>query len=1209
MKKVVPPDHEHRRKAIEDRDHNLLLQAGAGSGKTSTLIGRLASLLSEARADLNRIVAITFTEKAAAELKTRLRKLCDERIACARSRADREPWRRHRQAIETAPIGTIHGFCSRLLRANAFTLGLDPFFVVLDESQQKLLAGDTARQFVLERLRGGDFKMRELVGRLGLDNVVGAFTLGIEQRAKLRSDALCTSVDELVARWRVAVGQELHRELRKVQSDPQVRAAADTLRALEPMDPEDALASIRTAVLSELRVALDGEVPLTEAVAAWMAIGALEKPGNSGQAKNWPPNAKSQVAVAIRCLQSAAEPFKKWSDADDQFLLSAATLSAYFHSALPDVLAAYAWAKCEQSAIDFDDQLLLARDLLRDHPEVRLREQQRFDHVLIDEFQDTDPLQREVLWYLCEQGTGATHPNEVRLRPGRLFVVGDAKQSIYAFRGADVTIYNATRREFQANPDCLTLPLTANFRSQPRLVAFYNDLFSRPDVLGPHTDDLPDYAAFYEPLHSVRPDPEPYTDVTFQVAIGESNLPELREQAAWALAEYLRDAVASGSLRVASLNSDGGETWGPAQWRDIMILLPTMSNVAVYERALREYGVPYYVVSGRGYFLRPEIMDVVAILKVLDEPEDTISLARLLRSPAVGVSDEGLFWLTRGHSLSQGLAGEMPEMMNREDSQCARRAAELLGRLRERRHHLPIADLVQEILDAFDLPAVFATRFDGPRACANLRKIVEIARRFEAQEPRRLSAFIEYVETLRLEDAREGEAPAEEEQGNAVIVMTVHKAKGLERPVVVVADLARGGTPQRGEPVIFHDTLGPMLKGELQDGSLKFGPLADAIRADQVDREKAEDRRLLYVALTRARDRLIISTPIQMSKSGNPNRTGVWLECILNAFGDALLGGTRIQNDNGWSAEVLRADMVGRNRRRLESLLSLSADKVRALVSIGTVDAEQVQRLSSRLRCIEPDLTSTTRFTVAELAEYLECPRRYELARIRGYAPLVPLGEPLAPGVLRPQERGVVAHRALQRLGRGSIADITAEVEAAAKERGLGGHDRRDIRAIASLLQRFTQSHTWELIRESSELRSEAPVVARLAEATIEGQIDALVRDPDGNMHLIDYKTGRFEDKRPRKLHVFQVGLYAAAVEKAHGTLPATITLHYLQDNKELSVAPSSAARSATQQASEAIRGIRAAEFPPRPKCTPSRCPYSWVCGYSDSASSTHAFK
>jgi len=1226
---VTAPDEEARRRAIEDAESNLLVEAGAGSGKTTVLTDRLERILLGPGADLSRIVAITFTDKAAGELKSRLRDLCLRRYARAVEEGDetaQQRWGRHRRDLEGAHIGTIHSFCARLLRVHALRVGLDPQFTVLDDTEATLCLRACVQAHVLQHLRAGDKDVRVAVAGLGLGDLVGALVYAIRSRSKLDLSRLPRSPEEVRARWHDAFAADAGRDLGRLREDSKVLDAAEVLRTIEPLDPTDKLAELRSQLLPLLETVLSSDSPARETAEAWAALRRLSARTNVGKQAGWPGEVLDRVKAAMRVLRERADTIGHLASPGESLEVSAAELTARFCRALPGVLESYRAAKREAGALDFDDLLLLARDLLRDFPDVRDAEQQRFEHVLVDEFQDTDPVQRELIWFLAEEGARAASLAQVALRAGRLFLVGDAKQSIYAFRGADVTVYEATRREFRDAPLCDTVPLSANFRSQPGLVAFYNELFSRESVMGGTREGRQPYEAYYEPLSATRPRRGGEPDLTLIVAYPNAakmgdprenaghalqngvRIGDLREIAADALARYLAEAVREGRSTV--VDRESGELRG-ARWGDIMVLFPTMTSILTYERALRAHEVPYYVVAGKGFYHRPEVLDLVTVLRVIDDPQDEIALARVLRSPMFCVSDEGIYWLGREGGLARGVRGlrdgadlAPPAHLSPEDREAAMRAVRALDRLRGVNDRLPVSELVLHILEETSLLAIVAAQFDGQRAYANLQKLVEVARGFETQGSQALARFTEYVETLRTQEMREGEAPAEEERGSAVTLMTIHKAKGLQAPVIVAADLARGGERTAARHMVLHPEVGPIVKGEAENGERRFPPLGEARLRDLRDRETAEEKRLLYVALTRAEDRLIICTPIVLGKDGlpTPGRNGEHIRALWSAFGEKLLHGDHLSGTGEfgeWEAEVTQATERPSDvpsLRGSRSWLATHRDLVEAAQPIPPFDAGAEAVLLRRIQPIEPDLAARSRFTVTELTWYLRCPRCYELRYVRGLAEHRPPGERAGAGGLTPQERGILTHRALQRLGRGPAGNLAAVVEDAARELGLAGHDPAELPPIAEMLARFIKSGTWQLVSAAADLRTEATVVARLEGGVLEGQIDALVTDANGRSHLIDYKTGREGDAGTEAEHTFQVGAYAVAFARCRGELPASVTVHYLATDRRLEVPVAEAAREAAQWLAEAMGRIREAQFPHGAECDRAKCAYAWVC-------------
>ncbi len=1192
------PDQEARDRAIEGSDRNLLMQAGAGSGKTTTLVARVARILESEDAQLSRVVAITFTEKAAEELRERLRDLCDGRIAGAGDPACQERWRTHRQGVATAHIGTIHGFCSRLLRVHALRLGLDPRFTVLDEAQTSLKLGDTLREHVLSCVRQADEHATALVQSLDLARTVDALVEVVSQRMKPALGNLPTTPEAVLEAWAPVRDAYLRECLGAMWDDSDLRQALVTLREVRPLDPSDKLAQYQQTLLAAYDAVVATGDHADAALPAWLVVGECGMPGNLGSAKKWPDGGLATVKDAARLVIGRVRKLQSAVDVDEAVEASAAELTAHFCAVIPGAIEAYTASKRAESAIDFEDLLLLARDLLRDHPDARAIEQARFEHILVDEFQDTDPVQRELIWYLAERGAHARAQDDVNLTPGKLFLVGDAKQSIYRFRGADVSVYDATLREFSGDDHAEALSLTANFRSQSRLVAFFNEFFANPAAMGDERAARKPFEATYENLAATRPPPEAGSEITFLTGVYEEcSTDERRERVAGGLAEHIAETVRNATTTVFD---DDAKAWRAPRWGDIMFLVPTMSNVHIYERALRAHGVPYYVVSGKGFFNRPEIIDVVAILRALAEPRDEVALARVLRSPMFGVSDEGLYWLASGGGVATGLqqlAGEMPAETPRRrlpgpDLASAQRASDVLARLRAVRDRLPLPDLLQKILDETLLPAIVATRFDGRRAYANLAKLIEIARQYESMESAPLGRFIEYIQTLRTQEIREGEAPSEEEQGDAVTLMTIHKSKGLQRPIVVVADLARKERAAGRSPLLIHPDAGPVLRGADSDGARGWPAVGRVAKDDDDARDRAERRRLLYVALTRAKDRLIVSTPIPPRR----DYRGTHVEILLDVFGEALAASGPLTGA-GWSGEVILADdsssrvAVG---GIVSTLLEEHLDRIAEAEPIpgGVGEREHVLQ---RLPRVKPDLAGKTRFTVTELSAYLACPLHYRLRYVEQFASYSIAAEVATEGKLSASERGTVVHRALQRLGRGPVVNLRRQIEAAMRESGLAGHDPGEVDEIAGIIERFAASDTWRSIERAAELRSEVTVVAKFDSGILEGQVDALFVDDGGQTHLLDYKTGREAEEGKQAEHRFQVGAYAAALQRCGRDLPTSVAVHYLSDDSRVTVDPVEGARDATESVEQAMRGIRTAEFSEPERCDPD-CLLAWAC-------------
>ncbi|MGC4005828.1 MAG: UvrD-helicase domain-containing protein [Pirellulales bacterium] len=442
--------------------------------------------------------------------------------------------------------------------------------------------------------------------------------------------------------------------------------------------------------------------------------------------------------------------------------------------------AAYDQRKRDENGLDFTDLQLRQRDLLLDPANQALvkRLGQDLRLMLVDECQDTDPVQIEILRALSGEGN-------------KLFVVGDYKQSIYRFRGADPSVFLALR---QATPPQGRLPLSKNFRSQPGVLHFVNALFA--DALS--TESEP-----YEPLQAARANVGAGANVEFLWPPGDAargaTYENRRTEARW-IAQRLRAILDSGE----KLIDDPREGPCAVHPGDIAILFRALSNVQLYEDALREAGIPYYLVGGHAFYAQQEIFDLVNLLRAVHSPADEIALAGALRSPIFGLTDESLFRLMReGKTLAAGLTNRETwrGFVTAEQTGPVERAATTIERLRAIKDRVSIAELIRSALEWTGYDAALVAEFLGERKLANLEKLIDMARVFDRSGTMGLGDFLTQLSDYVSAEPKESLAATHPENSKVVKLMTIHKSKGLEFPLVVVPDLGRakrGGGPRRG---------------------------------------------------------------------------------------------------------------------------------------------------------------------------------------------------------------------------------------------------------------------------------------------------------------------------------------------------------------------------------------------------------------------------
>lgn len=843
------PDQDARDAIRDDLDETLFVEAAAGTGKTTALVGRIVEVLKRGRGTLNDIVAVTFTEKAAGEMKLRLR----SEIETARAKAEPGPIRdrlaRALAQLELAHIGTIHGFCADLLRERPVEAGVDPAFRVAADDEAGRLCDVAFERWFRDALADPPPGVRRALRRDYARNSGGP-------RAALRG-----AVDRLVeqrdfdAAWSRPTW-ERERELNR---------AVEILRELGALAPraarqDDYLTKNLRHIEARVRE-LDRREEVRgrdyDLLEAWLRRFVRER----WRGWNWRGFRSREFGAGLAKADVLAR--RDHAKAEVQAILETADadLAADLRQELWPVIRAYEEAKRREGCLDFVDLLIRTRDLLRDEAGIRAHYRDRFSHFFVDEFQDTDPLQAEILLLLCGEDADETRADHIVPVCGKLFVVGDPKQSIYRFRRADVMLYERTKKRLAA-ADARVLHLSTSFRSQPRLQSAVNGAFeARMSV----TDD--GSQAAYVPLAPHRPDldgqpavvalpvPRPYgrfgsvwgraVEESLPVAVG-AFVDWLVNESKWMVTDRERpDEPVAVKARHVCLLFRRFQTWGDDVTRP-------------YVRALEAREIPHVLVGGRSYFDREEVLAVRNALTAIEWPDDRLSVYAALRGPLFSLGDGALFEFGAEvgplHPLAGWGEGELADRVAglEPELRAVAEVLDLLGELHRHRNRRPLADTILRLLGAVRAHAGIAIWPTGEQALANVLRVVDRARAFERRGAASFRAFLD-----RLDEEAEGgqaeEAPIVEEGTEGVRMMTVHKAKGLEFPVVVLADMT---CPATHRMPTRHVDAGKRLWVQ---------PLCGAVPLDLLDnadlerrRDMAEADRLAYVAATRARDLLVV---------------------------------------------------------------------------------------------------------------------------------------------------------------------------------------------------------------------------------------------------------------------------------------------------------------------------------------------------------------
>jgi ATP-dependent exoDNAse (exonuclease V) beta subunit len=835
-------DHEARERIRGALDETLVVEAAAGTGKTSELVRRLVAVLAEGRGTVQSVVAVTFTEKAAGDLKLRLRGGLEEARQVA---TPGSPRRRNLDdavaRLEEARVSTIHGFCNDLLHERPVEAVVDPQFRVLSEPEAEALYRRAFDRWIEEQLESPRDGLRRAIRRPSKlddgDPVERLCRAGLELvrwrdfRAPWRREPFGREaiIDAMIERVHA------FRELLRSCASPTDTLYQDTWLARRISD--DARVSESVA-----RRDYDGlEAALTDLARQWQ----FRRP-RRGADRNYRGASRDEVLEAHGRLLAGLEEFARQADAD---------LVARLQAELFETIDRYEALKRRSGCLDFLDLLLRARDLLTNRADVRADLQDRLSHIFVDEFQDTDPLQAEILVLLAGSDPAVASWREVTPVPGKLFVVGDPKQSIYRFRRADVGVYQEVKALLCARGAVL-VELTSSFRAVPSLQRLVNAAFVSEMV-----EDRQRLQSGYVPLTPDRPErdgqpsvvalpvPAPYGRSGITKTAIEDSLPE-------AVAAFVHWLVEKSGWTVTERERPGQEI--PVAPRHVCLLFRRFTQWGAdvtrpYVEALEARDIPHMLVGGKSFHLREEVESLRTALTAIEWPDDELSVYGALRGSLFAVGDEALleYRARFGRLHPFRILEPEPGQPVAPHLEAVIESLRLLRDLSRRRNFRPVEDTIEALLAATRAHASFMLRHSGEQALANVLRIAELARAWEASGGISFRGFVE-----QLRDESEGEAPEApivEEGSEGVRVMTVHKAKGLEFPIVILADITCNIASVN--PGRYIDAAAGLCAVRLAGWSP--WDLLDH-EQDEVARDRAEGVRVAYVAATRARDVLVV---------------------------------------------------------------------------------------------------------------------------------------------------------------------------------------------------------------------------------------------------------------------------------------------------------------------------------------------------------------
>ena len=1071
-----------------ERRRDIVVTAGAGSGKTRTLVARYACMLADGLSP-RRVVAVTFTEKAAREMRSRVREGLRELVQKAEDDLERQAWLNLNSQIDSARIGTIHSLCAEILRAHPAEAGVDPRFDVLDEGLSAALRVQVLNDTLNTLVGLPEYTLLfKILGTSSLQELLDTLLkrrLEAQESFQQNVDGEKTIIQFITNMLISPLLADPIAELRGMTASVLVNDAGDKLTNM---------VKVLLQLWSEAESALeDGDgIACAEKLFQARRENMLGTIGSKGS------KAKESVKALKNAYDEMLNPIIGGANSKDvppsrESEMLFAQLQPLVRSAFEILHQGYVASLAQRHALDFDDLEYGAAQLLK-RDDIRTRWQSELDALLVDEFQDTNARQREIVEALAGKA-------------GHLFVVGDARQSIYRFRRADVTVFRAIQQKVESEGG-LVMDLDVTYRAHEPLLDTMSDMLST--VMGNTENPTRPYYVPFSPLTASRKNmPEHISGTHVELVIGAGeDTAAARPIAAQALASRLLELKKTEQIK---------------NWDDVALLFRASTGFAYYEDAFEEMGIPFVTVAGRGFYDRPEIRDILNILRALADPADDLAMAGLLRSPAFGLTDAALYQLrwqgTQTVPYWTALQGDL-SILEVSDQSRARSVSGILNQLLPLVDRTPVAELLKRVVDLTDYRAVLASddsSGSNGRLWRNLDKL-----QTDAQTSGQVNVrdFLDYLATLNDAGAREGEATAEAQ--GAVRLMTIHKSKGLEFPIVVLADAGR--EPRSvSESAYLLPELGFSFK--LDDPSMlyRLSKWQDKQQGD------AESLRLLYVALTRAKDKLLISGHTAPARSGSALSVSAWMSDLCSA------------------ASVDVATLLEEKKQPFETQTA-SGHTVNVWWSVEKSESAMAihPEPAATLETSDPNLYASLIEPVPALDEQDEV-NVLHTWRATGTGKHVPAG------VI-----GLMVHKAIELWCFPEDPNLIPLLESAALNAGLASEEQRveAIRQTMELLQRLRAHPLWDETNSVDEKHHEVPYTRIVGEYSETGYLDLLYRNQNG-WQVIDFKTDIIHNDITRiKLisqYKSQMVRYEKAVETLLGQTPK-VSICFLDDHGRINL-------------------------------------------------------
>lgn len=1098
---------ESQNRAVLEIEKHLYVTASAGTGKTEVLTRRFLHILEKRKASISQILAITFTEKAANEMKERIFKFIIKKLKNSTTAADFNYWKEVKKNFRHNQISTIHSFCSKSIREYAFELGIDPEFTIIEENELRFELSVWIKNLSIEMVENNDSDFKKLLDSYSYPDLKNLFITFFLNHYKLEKEIIpllnsFDSVSDYNLYLKQHIEKVINKSLNNCLNQPSIKEIFKNINYLSDLykGRDNTNFAKHLMLLEEIINDLKEKKLHPEIKVLFITD---KKFSAKKDIELWGEDLKSTYKEVLHFLS----PFRwylseilfqireiDFNNRDFQLVRVLINIYQQWKSRLNSLSQSYPVLYNWHSGghISYDELQTITLELLKDHSfsnEVRGDLQSKLKFIMVDECQDIDPVQQEIISLICDINENT--PN--------LFVVGDEKQSIYKFRGADITIFKELTNKIKLTND-KTYHLDINYRSQNYIVQWMNYLFKHI---------MPEEGSQYEVQfqHKLEANRES-SNIKNHIECILHNDDRKKE------AENIAKRIVS----LISQNYDFG---------DIAIILRALTELSVYEEILNQFEIPYTVYSGRGFYKEREIIDCFNLLRFINNDTDELSLAGLLRSPFCNISDKSLYWLSHySKDLLKGLFNyKKIDYLEEEEKLKLHHFKELIFHLKQKKDRISISSLLQFALDSTNYEAILLTHKGAADEKLRIRHLIEKIKKLEREKARSLQEVLDYFDMLMESDQEENPASHLDDK-YTVKILTVHKSKGMEFPVVILPNMDRGKGGDRGNSLCYLDKdLGIILNNHENLSYYKYLKYYEGFK------ETAENKRLFYVAATRARDLLILSSKAKdYKRDAVYNSSSSWYDFFMSALykGNENINLLIDKFEDGKSINY----QLSHEELRIGFYYNYHIEDK------SSINFENSKALNKELKVLKiKDEVPLEKLTATELVEYSKCPRKYYYKFICN---IIELHEGLGP-YFRAKENetenkwpkdiplnlvGNIVHSVLEKLDidRHNVLEIiNSHINNLTLSVLSRDEDKEKLeQQLLKLIRDYLDSDLFQIINENrvkspENQYNEFGFFFKLQGIEFEGSIDKVYKDDEGKYHIIDYKTNHFPDQKKYK--------------------------------------------------------------------------------------------